>query len=467
MEQLIEQSLINKWQPILEHSSLPEITDLYKKSVTAVLLENQQNNKHLNESAPTNGTDGISKWDPVLIGLVRRAVPQMVAFDIAGVQPMSMPTGLIFALRARYNSQTGSEALFYEADTGFGGTGTHVGNYPFIQVAKVKTGSDTDNTTLILETDVPGLTKGVPVLGKDKNGKVLVGIEVESYASGTTTVTLNKSAAFKTGDIISFGAGAGTTMPTKTGEGDISKQMGVTIEKISAEAGTRALKAEYSIELAQDMSAVHGLDAESELANILATEILSEINREFLRTLYNQAKIGALGSTVPGVFDLDKDADGRWNAEKFKGLHFAIERDANAVAVETRRGKGNVLVVSPDVASALAMANVLSYSVLDTDMNSDWTQSTFVGTIGGRMKVFVDPYATANFYMVGYKGASPFDAGYFYCPYIPLQLYKAVDQASFQPKIAFKTRYAMVANPLFNEGMRQNGYYRIAGVAGV
>lgn len=465
MEQLIEQNLINKWQPILEHSSLPEITDLYKKSVTAALLENQQNNKHLNEAAPTNGTDGISKWDPVLIGLVRRAVPQMVAFDIAGVQPMSMPTGLIFALRARYNGQTGDEALFYEADTAFGGTGTHVGNYPFIQVAEATTGSDNADTTLVLKDEVPGLVKGVPVLGKDKNGKVLAGVFVESVTG--TTVTLDKPAEIAIGSTISFGAGTGTSMDTKTGEGDISKQMGVTIEKISAEAGTRALKAEYSIELAQDMSAVHGLDAESELANILATEILSEINREFLRTLYNQAKIGALGSTIPGVFDLDKDADGRWNAEKFKGLHFAIERDANAVAVETRRGKGNILVVSPDVASALAMANVLSYSVLDTDMNSDWTQSTFVGTIGGRMKVFVDPYATANFYMVGYKGASPFDAGYFYCPYIPLQLYKAVDQASFQPKIAFKTRYAMVANPLFNNGMRQNGYYRIAGVTGV
>lgn len=465
MEQMIEQNLINKWQPILEHSSLPEITDIYKKSVTAALLENQQNNKHLNEAAPANSTDGISKWDPVLIGLVRRAVPQMVAFDIAGVQPMSMPTGLIFALRARYNTQDGKEALFYEADTAFGGTGTHVGNYPFIQVAQTATGSDGNNTTIVLQNAVPGLVEGVPVLGKDKNGKVLDGVFVKSVAD--KTVTLNKAAEIANNATISFGAGTGTSMDTKTGEGDISKQMGVTIEKISATAGTRALKAEYSVELAQDMSAVHGLDAESELANILATEILSEINREFLRTLYNQAKIGSLGSTIPGVFDLDKDADGRWNAEKFKGLHFGIEQDANAIAVETRRGKGNILVVSPDVASALAMANVLSYSVLDTDMQSDWTQSTYVGTIGGRMKVFVDPYATSNFYMVGYKGSSPFDAGYFYCPYVPLQLYKAVDQASFQPKIAFKTRYAMVANPLFAEGMRQNGYYRIASVVGV
>lgn len=465
MEQMIEQNLINKWQPILEHSSLPEITDIYKKSVTAALLENQQNNKHLNESTPANSTDGISKWDPVLIGLVRRAVPQMVAFDIAGVQPMSMPTGLIFALRARYEAQNGKEALFYEADTAFGGAGTHVGDYPFIQVAQATTGSDGNDVTIVLKEAVPGLVEGVPVLGKDKNGKVLDGVFVKSVSN--TTITLNKAAEIAVGATISFGAGTGTSMDTKTGEGDISKQMGVSIEKISATAGTRALKAEYSVELAQDMSAVHGLDAESELANILATEILSEINREFLRTLYNQAKIGSLGSTIPGVFDLDKDADGRWNAEKFKGLHFGIEQDANAIAVETRRGKGNILVVSPDVASALAMANVLSYSVLDTDMQSDWTQSTYVGTIGGRMKVFVDPYATSNFYMVGYKGASPFDAGYFYCPYIPLQLYKAVDQASFQPKIAFKTRYAMVANPLFAEGMRQNGYYRIASVAGV
>lgn len=468
MEQMIEQNLIDKWQPILEHSSLPEITDIYKKSVTAALLENQQNNKHLNEAAPANTTDGISKWDPVLIGLVRRAVPQMVAFDIAGVQPMSMPTGLIFALRARYNAQDENEALFYEADTAFSGTGKHVGNYPFIQVAQTEaTGSDENDENIVLKDAVPGLVRGVPVLGKDKNGKVLNGVFVERVNNDTKTVTLNKAAEIANNATISFGAVTGTSMNTKTGEGDISKQMGVTIEKISATAGTRALKAEYSVELAQDMSAVHGLDAESELANILATEILSEINREFLRTLYNQAKIGSLGSTIPGVFNLDKDADGRWNAEKFKGLHFGIEQDANAIAVETRRGKGNILVVSPDVASALAMANVLSYSVLDTDMQSDWTQSTYVGTIGGRMKVFVDPYATSNFYMVGYKGSSPFDAGYFYCPYVPLQLYKAVDQASFQPKIAFKTRYAMVANPLFAEGMRQNGYYRIASVVGV
>ena len=403
MENFLENvQLTEKWAPILEHAKLAPIADDYRKSVTATLLENQQNDlQKLNEAGePANVTGGINKWDPVLIGLVRRAIPQMIAFDIAGVQPMTMPTGLIFALRARYSSQTGIEALFNEADTAFGGTGTHPAD-----------GKAIDDTT------------------------------------PATAIEPGKS------------------MDTATGEGNIGNQMAVSIEKISATAGTRALKAEYSVELAQDMASVHGLDAETELANILATEIMNEINREFLRTLYAQAVLGGVNGT--GKFDVDVDSDGRWSAEKFKGLHFVIEQDANAIGIATRRGKGNVAIVSPNVASALAMANVLSYSTLDTNLNSDWTQSTYVGNIGGRMKVFVDPYITGDFYMIGYKGTSPFDAGYFYCPYIPLQMYKAVDQMSFQPKIAFKTRYALVANPLFNEGLRKNGYYRISQVSNI
>ena len=402
MENYIENvQLTDKWAPILEHRGIAPITDRYRKAVTATLLENQQHNMQVvNEAGePANVTGGISKWDPVLIGLVRRAVPQMIAFDIAGVQPMNMPTGLVFALRARYNSQTGDEALFNEANTAFAGAGTH------------------------------------PTTGA-----------IDAANPGTVTAP-------------------GVTLDTATGEGNIQNQMAVTIEKVVATAGTRALKAEYSVELAQDMASVHGLDAETELANILSTEILGEINREFLRTLYNQAVLGGSGAT--GKFDMDVDSDGRWSAEKFKGLHFAIEQDANAVGIDTRRGKGNILVVSPNVASALAMADVLSYGRLDSQVDTDWTQSTFIGTIGGRMKVFVDPYVTGDFYMVGYKGASPFDAGYFYCPYVPLQMYKATDQQSFQPKIAFKTRYAMVANPLFNGGDRKNGYYRITSVSNI
>lgn len=397
-----ENSLVEKWDPVLEHSSIAPINDQYRKKVTAIMLENQQAElqKHaLNEAGePANVTGGVSKWDPVLIGLVRRAIPQMIAFDIAGVQPMTMPTGLVFALRARYTSQTGDEALFNEADTAFGGTGTH-------------------------SADIFGAADQAAV-------------------------------------------DPGTAMATSAGEGNIANQMAMSIEKITAEAKTRQLKAEYSVELAQDMASVHGLDAETELANILATEIMSEINREFLRTLYGQAVLGGTVTTgaATGKFDIDNDSDGRWSAEKFKGLHYVIEQDANAIGVATRRGKGNVLVVSPNVASALAMANVLSYSVLDTNLNPEWTQSTYVGNIGQRMKVFVDPYISTDFYMVGYKGTSPYDAGYFYCPYIPLQMYRAVDQLSFQPKIAFKTRYALVANPLFNEGKRKNGYYRISQV---
>lgn len=401
MENYMENvQLTEKWAPILEHAKLAPITDEYRKSVTATLLENQQNDlQKLNEAGePANVSGGISRWDPVLIGLVRRAIPQMIAFDIAGVQPMTMPTGLIFALRARYSSQTGIEALFNEADTAFSGKGTH---------------------------------------------------DAKIFANDTTLDAVTP----------------GGSLTTAEGEGNIQNQMAVSIEKISATAGTRTLKAEYSVELAQDMASVHGLDAETELANILATEIMNEINREFLRTLYGQAVLGGVNGT--GKFDIDVDSDGRWSAEKFKGLHFAIEQDANQIGIATRRGKGNVAIVSPNVASALAMANILSYSVLDTNLNSDWTQSTYVGTIGNRMKVFVDPYITGDFYMIGYKGTSPFDAGYFYCPYIPLQMYKAVDQMSFQPKIAFKTRYALVANPLFNEGVRKNGYYRIAQVSNI
>lgn len=400
MESFIENvQLTEKWAPILEHRSLAPITDRYRKNVTATLLENQQHNMvAINEAGePANVTGGVSKWDPVLIGLVRRAVPQMIAFDIAGVQPMNMPTGLVFALRARYTNQNGKEALFNEADTAFSGTGTHVNDI---------------------------------------------------FGAADQAAT-----------------GSGTHMDTATGEGNIQNEMAVTIEKIVATAGTRALKAEYSVELAQDMASVHGLDAETELANILSTEILGEINREFLRKLYAQAKLGGTGGT--GKFDMDVDSDGRWAAEKFKGLHFMIEQDANGIGIDTRRGKGNVMVVSPNVASALAMADVMSYGNMGAQVTTDWTQNTFVGTIGGRLNVYVDPYISGDFYMIGYKGASPFDAGYFYCPYVPLQMYRATDNQSFQPKIAFKTRYALVANPLFNDGDRKNGYYRISAVSNI
>jgi len=457
---LQEDALVKKWAPVLEHSDLPSIGDLYRKTVTAILLENQENNKHLHEATPANVTGGVSKWDPVLIGLVRRAMPSMIAFDIAGVQPMTMPTGLVFALRSRYSSQSGPEALFNEAITSFSGKGTHSGG----MFAGVKSASTTSGSTTVTVTDTSDLKVGMLVYG--------AGIPADATIASITNATTFELSAAATATAssvnLAFAASTGGGVDVATSEGDISAQMAVTIEKISTTAMARLLKAEYSVELAQDMKAVHGLDAETELANILSNEILAEINREFLLTLYQQAKLGAvIDTTMPGVFDLQADADGRWSAERFKGLHYQIERDANQIAIDTRRGKGNILVVSADVASALAMANVLSYSTLDVNVTSDWTQSTFVGTIGGRMKVYVDPYAQANFFMVGYKGDSPFDAGYFYCPYVPLQMYRAVDQQSFQPKIAFKTRYAKVANPFFNGGTRQNGYYRIAAVKNI
>ena len=415
--------LLKKWAPILEHEGSAPIKDQYRKEVTAVLLENQEREQYkyneqvgaLNEAAPTNSvgsygdTGGIAKFDPVLISLVRRAMPQLIAYDVAGVQPMTQPTGLIFAMKSRYSTQGGTEALFNEADTDFSGTGTHSGVSAF-------GGADTTGTGIT--------TANAEALGTSGGG--------------------------------SFG------------------EMAFSIEKTSVTAKTRALKAEYSIELAQDLKSVHGLDAEGELSNILSTEILAEINREVIRTIYTTAKPGAaVGTATAGTFDLDVDSNGRWSVEKFKGLMFQIEREANAIGQQTRRGRANFLITSADVASALAMAGVLDYSSGITGKNAlnvDDTSTTFAGVLNGKYKVYVDPY-TANvsntqFFVAGYKGASAFDAGLFYCPYVPLQLVRAVDPNSFQPKIGFKTRYGLVANPFVSlDGTggltaNENYYYR-------
>jgi hypothetical protein len=404
--------LVAKWQPILEHEGAPAIQDNYRKQVTAVLLENQEREMAkqagvLNEAAPANNggtgialggeaganTGTVAGYDPILISLVRRSMPQLIAYDIAGVQPMTQPTGLIFAMKSRYGTQGGTEALFNEADTDYAGTGTHAQD---------------------------GAVGANPTTGR-----------------GMTTAAAERLGQGGTGDG-SFGA------------------MAFSIEKTSVTAKTRALKAEYSIELAQDMKSVHGLDAEGELSNILSHEILAEINREVVRTVYSTAKVGAqAGTATAGTFDLDVDANGRWSVEKFKGLLFQIEREANAVGQETRRGRGNIIITSADVASALAMAGVLDYApALNTGLNVDDTSTTFAGVLNGKYKVYVDPYAANvsddQYFVVGYKGTSAFDAGLFYCPYVPLQLVRAVDPNSFQPKIGFKTRYGLVANPFVN-----------------
>ena len=400
----IRQDLVKKWAPVLDHEGAAPIKEQYRREVTAVLLENQEIEMRrgreamgeLNEAAPANAvgsygdTGGFAKFDPVLISLVRRAMPQLIAYDVCGVQPMTQPTGLIFAMKSRYSTQGGTEALFNEADTDFSGTGTHAGS-----------------------TWNPG--------------------------SNTTGTGLSTSAAER------LGQGG-------TGDGSFGA-MAFSIEKRSVTAKTRALKAEYSIELAQDMKSVHGLDAEGELSNILSTEILSEINREVIRTIYKTAKVGAaVGTTTAGTFDLDTDSNGRWSVEKFKGLLFQIEREANAIAQQTRRGRGNFIICSSDVASALAMAGVLDYApALNTSLNVDESSTTFAGVLNGKYKVYVDPYTanqgTSQFFTMGYKGSSAFDAGLFYCPYVPLQMVRAVDPNSFQPKIGFKTRYGLVANP--------------------
>ena len=399
----LSEDLQKKWGPVLDHEDLPKIKDNYRRAVTAVLLENQETAMResgaseggmfgdLSEAAHANKTGGnIDNVDPVLISLVRRAMPNLIAYDVCGVQPMNGPTGLIFAMKAHYTSQAGVEALHDEADTDFTGTGTH--------------GS--------------------------------------------------QSGAMQ--------ASTGTGMTTAAAEDVTFPEMAFAIDKVTVTAKSRALKAEYTMELAQDLKAVHGLDAETELSNILSSEILAEINREVLRTIYTNAKTGAAHNTASaGTFDLDTDSNGRWSVEKFKGLMFQIEREANAIAKDTRRGKGNVLITTSDVASALAMAGQLSAPDMGNNWSPDDTGATMVGTLNGRYKVYVDPYAPSaavNSFTVGYKGSSAYDAGLFYCPYVPLQMVRAVGENTFQPKIGFKTRYGLVSNPFANDtGSANNG----------
>jgi hypothetical protein len=424
--------LQEKWQPVLEHPELPEIKDAYRRAVTTLILENQEramreDGEFLKEAAPTNATGAsVANWDPILISLVRRAMPSLIAYDVCGVQPMTGPTGLIFAMKARYTNQAGTEALFNEADTDFSGDGTHVGS----DVLKVMSNAN--------------------------------------YRAGT---------AMTTADAEALGDSASNAFA----------EMAFSIEKATVTAKSRALKAEYTMELAQDLKAIHGLDAETELANILSSEILAEINREVVRTIYVNSKQGAAqNTTTSGIFDLDTDSNGRWSVEKFKGLMFSIERDANVIARDTRRGKGNIILCSADVASALSMAGLLDYtSGLSDSLTVDSTGNTFAGTLNGRFKVYVDPYANMGapyggsgasefqYYVVGYKGSSPYDAGLFYCPYVPLQMVRAVGENSFQPKIGFKTRYGMQVNPFAQAAAATDGagardsnvYYRRVQIA--
>lgn len=404
-------ALVQKWSPVLEHADLPKIADQHRKEVTAVLLENQHRemskaNQLLNEDAPANSVGsfpdagGVAKFDPVLISLVRRSMPKLIAYDIAGVQPLSQPTGLIFAMKSKYSTQGGTEALFNESNTEFSG----------------------------------------------KDG---VGTQAAyDFADGATNV-IGRGMTTAEGEALG------------TANNPAFNQMAFSIEKIAVEAKTRKLKAEYSLELAQDMKAIHGIDAEAELSNILSAEILSEINREIIRTVYQTAKVGAVAGTTAtaGTFDLDVDANGRWSVEKFKGLMFQIEREANEIGHQTRRGRGNFIVCSADVASALQMAGVLDYTpalAANANLTVDDTSTTFAGVLNGKYKVYIDPYtgnggANPQFFVMGYKGASATDAGLFYAPYVPLQMMRAVDPNSFQPKIAFQTRYGLVANP-FSQG---------------
>ena len=430
------EQLQEKWNPILKCDGIEDIKDNYKKAVTAVLLENQE--KFLNEergvlteAAPTvstastsGGVAGFSAnstatgpsagFDPVLISLIRRSMPKLIAYDIAGVQPMTGPTGLIFAMRSRYgtNRTAGTEAFFNEADSQFSGTDA-AQTSGFGSQGSAQAGSN------------PGILN-----------------DSGTYTNGT---------AMRTDEAETLGTGS-----------NAFAEMNFSIEKVTVTAKSRALKAEYSLELAQDLKAIHGLNAEAELANILSTEILAEINREVIRTIYKSAETGAASNVASaGTFDLDTDSNGRWSVEKFKGLIFQMERDANAIAQRTRRGKGNMILCSADVASALTMAGVLDYTpALNANLNVDDTGNTFAGVLQGKYRVYIDPFAAnvaaTQYYVIGYKGSSPYDAGLFYCPYVPLQMVRAVGQDTFQPKIGFKTRYGLVSNP-FAEGTDQGG----------
>ena len=415
------ESLQEKWQPVLNHPDLPEINDAYKRAVTAVVLENQERelkeSRQMLQEADMSTGSAISNWDPVLISLVRRAMPSLIAYDVCGVQPMSGPTGLIFAMKARIGGGTtgDTEVLHDEANTS-GSNSTYGANQAGSNPGALNGGTAPATTAA-----------GTPdIYGVDTAGDYNV-------KPGDTTANVE-----------AYGASGGTAF----------QDMGFTIEKATVTANSRALRAGYTMELAQDLKAIHGLDAESELSNILSTEILAEINREVVRSIYTVAKEGAKGTTDPGIFDLDTDSNGRWSVEKFKGLVFQIERDANAIAIETRRGKGNILMCSADVASALSMAGTLDVGggMGAGNLSVDTSGSTFAGTIGGRIKVYVDPYESlatgaGNWYVAGYRGASAYDAGLFYCPYVPLQMVRAVGENDFQPKIAFKTRYGMAENP--------------------
>jgi hypothetical protein len=429
--------LQEKWAPVLKHSDLPEIKDAYRRQVVATLLENQERairEEHgmLNEVAvnslgagtvspagsalSSSNTAGLAGFDPILISLIRRSMPNLVAYDIAGVQPMSGPTGLIFAMRARYENQAGAEALYYEPDAGFsGGSDANKGDYNVRTAAGV--GGDAEGNNPAVLNDSPAGT----------------------YERGATNLTRENS-------------------ETLGEAGNLFREMAFSIEKTSVTAKTRALKAEYTLELAQDLKAIHGLDAEQELANILSSEILAEINREIIRTVYTVALPGAQQDVATqGTFDLDIDSNGRWMAEKFKGLLFQIQRDANAIGQLTRRGKGNFMICSADVASAMSMAGMLDYApALNTSLNVDDTGNVFAGVLQGGIRVYIDPFgapvysqgqAAKHYYVMGYKGTSPYDAGLFYCPYVPLQMVRSINPDTFQPKIGFKTRYGMVSNP--------------------
>jgi hypothetical protein len=450
------EQLQEKWAPLLDYEGLDKIKDHHRRAVTAVLLENQErflkdesafqtgSLQNLMETPTVNTNTGanagfsaaasspVAGFDPVLISLIRRSMPNLVAYDLAGVQPMNGPTGLIFAMRSRYNNQSGTEAFYNEVDTAFSG-----------------------------QDDGFNLTDGW------SNGNVGLGT---TNQQGTNPGLLDPTTT-TSGDATTYNVGQGMRTDAAenlgNGEGNQFNEMAFSIEKVAVTAKSRALKAEYSLELAQDLKAIHGLNAEAELANILSTEILAEINREVIRTIYNVAEPGAQANVATaGTFDLDIDSNGRWSVEKFKGLLFQIERDANAIAQRTRRGKGNVIMCSADVASALSMAGVLDYTpALNANLSVDDTGNTFAGTLMGKFRVYIDPYAanvSANqYYVVGYKGTSPYDAGLFYCPYVPLQMVRAVGENTFQPKIGFKTRYGMVANP-FAEGTNDSALGRLA-----
>lgn len=458
-------ALEEKWSEFLDDPAFGKVEDKASRQFTMQMLENQVS---IHEDAAATTTGNMAIYDPVAVSMLRRAAPYMIAPKVMGFVPLSQPTGLVFALRSRYTNKDGAEALFNEANTAFTGDGVHSDAVIAPIAAKVATAQSATSADIVVDS-VDGLSAGVFVIGKG----IPTGAKITTIDATNKKITLSvpTTSVLAANTVVGFATGYGTAMETSKGEGDILPKMSFTIEKVLANVGTRHLAAGWSIETEQDLKSVHGMSAMQLLSEIMSTELLAEQNREIVRALYNSALVGATNQETPGTYDL-QNADARWLGERLKALTFQMELESNSIAISTRRGRGNVMIVSPNVAAGLAMAGVLSYSKISNEnLGGDFTKSTYMGKMNGVIDVYVDPYATNNFCLIGYRGPSQADCGAYYCPYIPVQIFQARDPESFQPRIGMKTRYALLSNP-FNDTdgkimPRTNTYYRVFSIKGL